>query len=131
MKKISIIGVVVFSTLLLFSCTNKNSFVVGKWKIDGIGTMDTTLSKNNLLAFGLLSMISKNVEFEFSDNGSFQINNLNKKTISGTYSVSDDNKFLKLQANNTEENYEIAKNSEKQIELKSLKNASVINLNKE
>ncbi|MFA4851181.1 MAG: lipocalin family protein [Bacteroidales bacterium] len=131
MKKLSIIGAVIFSTLILFSCSTKNSFVVGKWKIDGVGTMDTASSKNNLLAFGLLSMMSKDVEFEFSENGTFQISNQNKSTVSGTYTISDDSKSLTLKANNTEEGYEIIKNDGKQLQLKSVKDASVINLNKE
>lgn len=132
MKNILIIGsIIIFSTFLLFSCSNKNSFVVGKWKIDGVGTTDTTSAKNNLLGFGLLSMMSKDVEFEFSENGSFNISNQNNTTVTGNYLISDDNKSLTLKANNTEEKYELTKNNEKQIQLKSVKDASVINLIKE
>lgn len=117
--------------IVFISCGNSNSSINGKWKIDGVGSTDSTNKKDNILVYSVMTMLSNGAEFEFTDNGNFNISNHGTTSVSGNYTVSDDGKMLTLKANNTEEIYELSKTSDKKMMLKSNKDASVINLKKE
>lgn len=128
MKRFSIIF---FWWIMLFSCQNKEAFIIGTWKIEGVGTADTTAAGDKILAYALLTMQSAGAEWEFTKDGSFKIYNQEKNvTTTGMYSISKDEKSITFKVNSKEDNYELIKKGDKQIQIKSLKDSSIINLNK-
>lgn len=117
--------------MLFISCGNSNYSINGKWQIDGVGSIDSANTKDNILVYGVMTMLSNGAEFEFTDNGNFNISYQGTTSVSGSYIISADNKTLTLKANNTEETYELTKSNEKSMMLKSKKDASVVNLKKD
>lgn len=116
--------------IILFSCGSNNSFIAGKWTIDGVGSADSSNTKDKFFVYGMLTMISSGSEFNFDKNGKFNLSNQGKEIASGNYSISSNGKTLSLKADSGEYVYEITKSDEKEIMLKSTKDASIIKMKK-
>jgi len=110
------------------SCDNANS-IAGKYKMDGVGTVDTTNNKGNITGFAMLSIMSSGAEFDFTNDGKFTVSAGGKTHASGTYTLTEDGKTLAMSDGTTEEKYEVTK-SDAGLSLKSVKDGSVINLKK-
>jgi hypothetical protein len=113
------------------SCKNNSSYIYGKWKIESVGSADSSKINESPLFYGVLTMLSNGAIFEFNKNGIFKISNGSKVFTTGDFNISPDNKTLILKVNNSETIYELIEKKEKSILLKSKKDASVIELKKE
>jgi hypothetical protein len=127
----TLIRIFLFSSIAVFaSCKNNQQSIVGHYKIDGVGTTDTTKGKNEFTGFAILSMMSNGTEFDFSTDRKFTVSNNGKSYANGTYNLSSDGKDLTLNDGKEELKYEVQR-TEQNISLKSVKDASVLNLKKE
>ena len=104
-----------FLTFELVSCWNNNSYILGKWKFNGVGTTDTSLAKDKLLAYGLITISASGQEFTFFENDSFNISKDDKIIVSGIYTISSETKILTLKAGNVEEKYDLVKKNKREI----------------
>jgi len=115
--------------VLLIACQGKPS-ITGKWNMAGVGTVDTTDGQGKLIGYGMLTMMSNGAEFEFTDGGEFTISSQGQHYATGNYTLSPDGKQLSMKSTTAEENYEVLKSSEKELQLKSMKDSSILNLTK-
>lgn len=125
--------IIFFFLCVLFSCQDNNTSIVGIWKIEGIGNVDTTSGKDKILVYALLTMKSAGAEWEFTKDGSFKItyqNNTPDTDLTGHYYLDDNGNSVVIKANHEEDKYEIKKNSNTQIQLKSTQTGIIINLTK-
>lgn len=111
------------------ACKDHNS-ITGKYKMDGIGTVDTANGQGNITGYAMLSMMSSGAEFDFGNDGKFTVAAGGKTYASGTYTLSEEGKTVSMTDGTTEEKYEITK-SDAGLSLKSVKDGSVLNLKKQ
>lgn len=120
---------ILFYGMILFSCQNKETFIIGTWEIEGIGTADTSTTSDKILAYAVLSMQSAGTKWEFTKDGSFKITYQDHSPfLMGEYSLVDKEKTLVLKVDNKEEKYELNKISDSKIQIKSTETKSIINL---